>query len=118
MPDKDRQAEIALLQEREYKARAIPGLSETAGKREIRRAFRRASLKHHADVNGGDSNAPRRFHLACCASQLLTEGESCATLDEPDAPPAAMTNGRYRLDSPRYYWCWWREGFFGTECRR
>ena len=114
MPDRDWQVEISLLQERERKARAVLGVSETADNREVRRAFRRASLEHHPDVNGGSADSSRRFHLICCAYKFLTEGEACAALDELDAPPAAMTDGKFRLDNPWGYWCWWRENFFGT----
>ena len=114
MPDRDWQADIALLQEREHKARAILGVPESAGQQEIRWAFRRASLAHHPDVNGGDEECSRRFHLACCAYKFLTEGEACAALDELEEPRVPMTDGKYRLDNPWGYWCWWRESFFGT----
>jgi len=110
MPDRDWQAEIARIQERDRKSRAILGVSKTAGRREIRRAFRRASLAHHPDVNGGDDDASRRFHLVCCAYKFLTEGEACAALDEPSRP---HTDGKYCLDNSWGYWCWWRESYFG-----
>ena len=114
MPDRDWQADISLLQERERKSRAILGVSETADKQEIRRAFRRASLANHPDVNGGDGDGSRRFHLACCAYKFLTEGEACSALDKLDVPPPLLTDGKYRLDSPWGYWCWWRENYFET----
>jgi len=76
MPDRDWQADIALLQERERKARAILCVPENAGQQEIRRAFRRASLDHHPDVSGGHEDSSRRFQLACCAYKFLTEGEA------------------------------------------
>ena len=112
MPDKDWQAEIAHLQERDRKSRALLGVSETADGAEIRRAFRRASLAHHPDVNGRGEDASRRFHLVCCAYKFLTEGEACAALDELESPPPPRTDGKYRLDNPWGYWCWWRETFF------
>ena len=114
MPDRDWQSEIALLQQRERKARAILGVSQTAEDGEIRRAFRRAGLEHHPDVNVAGVDSSRMFHLICCAYKFLTEGETCAALDELDAPPAPVTDGKYRLDNPWGYWCWWRENFFGT----
>ena len=113
MPDRDWQVEVALLQERDQKSRAILGVSETAGRTEIRRAFRRASLAHHPDVKGGEGDASRRFHLVCCAYRFLTEGEACAALDDLEFPPSPYMGGKYRLDNPWGYWCWWRDKYFG-----
>ena len=114
MPDRDWQAETALRQAREHKARAILGIPDTADKQEIRQAFRQISLHHHPDVNSDDADAARRFHLACCAYKYLTEGQACAALDELEAPPDEVTDSTYRLDNPWGYWCWWRESFFET----
>ncbi len=114
MPAKDWQAETALRQARERKARALLGVAETADKQAIHRAFRQITLHHHPDVNRGDDEAARRFHLACCAYKYLTEGETCAALDELDNPPDEQTAGKYRRDSAWGYWCWWRESFFDT----
>jgi len=113
VPDRNWQAETALLQERDRKSRAVLGVSETADTAEIRRAFRRASLAHHPDVNGGDGDASTRFHLACCAYRFLAEGEACAALDKLEIPPPPRMSGTYRLDNPWGYWCWWRENYFG-----
>ena len=114
MPGRDWQAEISLLQERERKAQAILGVSEAADKQDIHRAFRRASLSLHPDMSSGDVDSSRRFHLACCAYKFLTEGEACTALDELDAPPPLQTHGKYRMDNPWGYWCWWRACYFGT----
>jgi len=114
MPDSNWQADIALLQERTRKARAILGVPKSAARQEIRRAFRQASLAHHPDVNGNDEESLRRFHLACCAYKFLTEGEFCAALDELGSPPPELKDGKYQMDNPWGYWCWWRENFFGT----
>lgn len=101
------------MQNRDRKARGILGVLETADRTEIRRAFRRASLALHPDVNGGAADSSRRFHLACCAYKWLTEGEACAALDELECPAAPCTDGKYRLDNPWGYWCWWRDTYFG-----
>jgi len=114
MRDRDWQADVALVQERQRKARAILGVSDAADNAMVHRAFHRASLEHHPDVNRGDGDSSRRFQLICCAYKFLTEGEACPALDELDTPPVSMTVGRYRLDNPWGYWCWWRESFFGA----
>ena len=113
MPDRDWQAEIARIQDRDRKSRAILGVSETADRAEIRRAFRRAGLANHPDVNGKDGDASRRFHLVCCAYKFLSGGQACAALDELDKPSHPHTDGKYRLDNPWGYWCWWRENYLG-----
>ena len=113
MPNRDWQAEIARMQDRDRKSRAVLGISETADRVDIRRAFRRASLAHHPDRNPGDNDASRRFHLVCCAYKFLTEGEVCAALDELESSPLPHTDGKYRLDNFWGYWCWWRETYFG-----
>ena len=115
MKDKDWQAEITLLQERETKARCILGVAEAAGPTEIRQAFRRLSLRHHPDVNGDDEDAARRFHLVCCGYKYLTEGEWCSALDELEDPAEPPPRGKYRQDNPWGYWCWWREQYFGED---
>jgi len=112
MPGRDWQAETAILRERERKARAILGVSETAGSGEIRRAFRRASLRLHPDANGGSVEASQRFHLLCSAYRFLTEGQADAALDELESALPVAAGGNYRLDNPWGYWCWWRESFF------
>jgi len=113
MPDRDWQVEIALLQERDRKSRAILGVLEAADRAEIRRAFRRASLAHHPDANPQDASAAARFHLVCCAYKFLTEGEACPALDDLECPPSPYMDGKYRLDNPWGYWCWWRDKYFG-----
>jgi len=115
MHDSDWQAEIDLLRERERKARALLGVSDTAGPADIRRAFRHVSRRVHPDVNGGGPDAARRFHLVRCAYRCLTSGEACGPLDEldvPETPPGSPASGDYRQDNPWGYWCWWRDKFF------
>lgn len=115
MREKDWQAEIAQMQERDRKSRALLGVSETADRTEIHRAFRRASVMHHPDKNPDDAGAPRRFHLICCAYKFLIEGRACAALDATDSPPAPVTDGGYFLENPWGYWCWWRDKYFGKD---
>ena len=118
MQDRDWQAEIALLQERERKAYAILGSPETSSRREIKRAFRRACLVCHPDKKRQDKDAKRRFHLICCAYKLLTEGYVCPELDEAESPAQELTAGKYRFDNPWGYFAWWRESFFDFNLQR
>jgi len=113
--DRDWQAEIGLLRRRERKARAILGVLDTTDRGGIRRAFRRATLVNHPDLNPGDEETARRFHLIRCAYKCLTEGESCAALDELEPAPEAPGDTKYRLDNPWGYWCWWREKYFSQS---
>ena len=112
MQDRDWQAEIALLQERERKAYAILDIPETSSRRQIKRAFRRACLVYHPDKKPQDKDAKRRFHLICCAYKLLTEGYVCPELDEAEPPAQEFTAGKYRLDNLWGHFCWWREKYF------
>ena len=112
MQDRDWQAEIALLQEREKKAYAILGIPKTSSRGQIKRAFRRGCLTCHPDRNPEDAQAKQRFHLICCAYKLLTEGYVCPELDKAGLPPEELTAGKYHLDNPWGYFAWWRENFF------
>lgn len=101
MPDKDWQAEIPAFQERERKAGAILGVSESADRAAIRRAFRQAGMACHRDKNRGNAEAGRRFHLICCAYKFLIEDGACPALDEMESPPPAPPDGgTFRLDNP------------------
>jgi hypothetical protein len=115
MPENDWQDEISLTLQRDHKARAILGVSETADDGEIRTAFRRACTEHHPDANGGDAGAAHTFHLICCAYKCLTEGDTCPDLDALDTPPPPPTAEQYDRENPWGYWCWWRENFFGSD---
>jgi len=115
VPDRNWQTEIAREQERDRKSRAILGVSETADKADIRRAFRRASLAYHPDASGRDGDPSRRFRLVCCAYEFLAKGKACAALDELDEPSGAHTDGKYRMGNPWGYWCWWRENYFSER---
>ena len=66
MSDRDWQAEIPRMQERDRKSRVQFGVSEAVDRMDIRARCRRVSLAHHSDVNGGQGDASRRLHLACC----------------------------------------------------
>jgi len=111
---RDFQAEMRLLRQRESKARRILGVCDSDGAEKIKHAYRKLSLKHHPDCNGGSLASHRRFALINRAYRCLTEGRDrdCEQLDA--APPATeqFTDGKYRLDNPWGYFAWWREKYF------
>ena len=113
MLDRDWQTEIGLLRQREQKARRILAFPELAGSNQIKHAWRRQSLKHHPDHNGGSPESQRRFILIQCAYRCLTEGLDCERLDGEQLPNDGPTDAKYRLDNPWGYFSWWRETFFG-----
>lgn len=112
MSNEQRHADLERLQACERKARAVLGVSGDAPAEDIRRAFLRAAKAYHPDRNGGDVRAATLFQLAHCAYKFLTEGEVCPALESLDEPPPMPAQGKYRLDNPWGYWCWWRESYF------
>ena len=115
MQDRDWQADLRLLQRRERKARQILGVSDSAGAGKIKRAWRKLSLQHHPDNNGGSLESHREFIRVNCAYMFLTEGKGCEELDSGHFVDKEVTDGKYRLDNPWGYFAWWREKYFGLE---
>jgi len=60
----------------------VLGVSEDADKKELRKAYRKASLKYHPDHNQGNPDANKKFVLVKCAYELLTEDNPCPALRE------------------------------------
>ena len=115
MQDRDWQAEIRLLQRRERTARRILGVSDSDGVERIKLAWRRLSLEHHPDCNDGSLKSHQRFALANSAYRCLIKGQDCEQLDVVHLRDEEFTDGKYKLDNPWGYWCWWREKYFGLE---
>lgn len=115
MRDRDWQAEIGLLQQREKRARQILGISASDDVERIKRAWRKLSLKHHPDNNAGSLESHRWFILVNCAYMFLTEGKGCEELDAKRLPDEELTDGKYRLGNPWGYFAWWREKYFSQE---
>ena len=115
MQDKDWQAEIRILQRREKRARRILDVSDSDDAEKINRAWRKLSLEHHPDNNGGSLESHRRFILVNCAYMFLIEGKGCEELDAEHLPDEELTDGKYRLDNPWGYFAWWRENYFAGE---
>lgn len=112
MAEKDWQADIERLRERERKARAVLGVSEEADAAAIRQAYRRASLAHHPDANPQDKGAAERFRLIHCAYRFLSRGEACDELGRVGVSSEGTTDEKHQRDSAWGYWCWFREEFF------
>lgn len=112
MWDRDWQAEIRLLQKREQTARAILGIPDSADEEEIKRAWRRESLKHHPDHHSGSAESHRRFILINSAYRFLTEGVGGEELDSQESPVSVLTDAKYQLDNPWGYFAWWRDKYF------
>ena len=115
MQDRDWQADLRLLQQRERKARQILGVSDSDSAEQIKRAWRKLSLKHHPDNNSNSMESHRNFILVNCAYMFLTEGKGCEELDAEHLPDKKLTDGKYRLDNPWGYFAWWQETYFGQE---
>lgn len=72
----------------------ILGVKRSANDKEIKRAFKKLSLKYHPDKNPGDDEAKKKFQDVSAAHEVLTDsekrrkydrcGEKC--VNEPDAP--------------------------------
>lgn len=106
------QEDLVRRRDRERTARAVLGVSDSAGREEIRRAFHRGVLACHPDRTGGDAAKNRQYRLICCAYRFLVSGEWCPELDQCQGKAPMPADDRYRLDNPWGYWCWWREHFF------
>ena len=83
---------IAVAQERDFYK--ILGIPRSANEKEIKKAFKRMSLKYHPDKNKGDDNAIKRFQDISSAYDTLSDGDKRRKYDrcgekcvnEPDAP--------------------------------
>jgi len=115
MWDRDWQAEIRLLQKREKKAHEMLGVSDSASTEDIKRAWRRESLKHHPDHNSGSMESQQRFVLINRAYRCLTEGVGCDELDSEKPFSEALADDKDRLDNPWDYFVWWRDNYFNDS---
>ena len=92
----------------------ILGVSEVADGKELKKAYRKASLKYHPDHNQEDPDANKKFAIVKCAYELLAEDKPCsAILEEISSWPGAPEDDKYKLENPWGYFLWWREKFFG-----
>jgi len=94
----------------------VLGVSEGADKNDLKKAYRKASMKCHPDHNQNDADATKRFVLVKCAYELLAEDKPCLQLlEEINTWEGVPEDGKYKLDNPWGHFLWWREKFFGSE---
>ena len=91
----------------------ILGVLEGARKEDLKKAYRKASMKYHPDHNQNDAEAAKRFVLVKCAYELLAEGKPCPQLlEEINTWDGVPEDSKYKLDNPWGHFLWWREKFF------
>ncbi len=116
MDDFDFVETIILDLKARHAARQILEVGESVNRTELKKAYRRASLRYHPDHNQGDSDANKKFILIKCAYELLAEDKSCpALLEEISCWPGVPDDEKYKLDNPWGHFLWWRDKFFGSE---
>ena len=94
----------------------VLGVSEYANKKELKKAYRKGSLKYHPDHNQGNPDANKKFVLVKCAYELLAKDKPCLELlEEINAWEGIPGHDKYKLDNPWGHFLWWREKFFGSE---
>ena len=107
---------ITLDLQTRHAAFRILEVTESVSKKELKKAYRRASLKYHPDHNRGDPDANKKFVLIKCAYELLAEDKPCPELlKEINSWPGVPEDDKYKLDNLCGHFLWWREKFFGSE---
>jgi hypothetical protein len=97
----------------------VLGISETADGGDLKKAYRKASMKYHPDHNPDDAEASKQFMLVKCAYELLAEDKPCPQLlEEINSWDGTPGDGEYKLDNPWGHFLWWREKFFGSGKQR
>jgi len=94
-------------------ARRIFNVKETAGKQELKKAYRKAAMEFHPDKNPHDPDADKKFALIKCAYELLTTDKPCPELlEEINTWNGVPEQDKYKLDNPWGHFLWWREKYF------
>jgi hypothetical protein len=94
----------------------VLGVSEGASKEDLKKAYRKASMKYHPDHNHDNAEAAKRFVLVKCAYELLAEDKPCPKLlEEVNTWDGVPEDRKYQLDNPWGHFLWWREKFFSPK---
>ena len=94
----------------------VLGVSEGADQNDLKKAYRRASMKYHPDHNQDDHDANKKFALVKCAYELLAEDKTCPELlEEINTWEGVPEDDKYKLDNPWGHFLWWRDKFFGSR---
>jgi hypothetical protein len=97
----------------------VLGVSEDADKKELKKAYRKASIKYHPDHSQDDTDAAKKFVLIKCAYELLAQDKPCPQLlEEINAWEGVPEDDKYKLDNPWGHFLWWRDKFFGSEKKK
>jgi len=97
----------------------VLGVSEDANKKELKKAYRKASMKYHPDHSQDDADAAKKFVLIKCAYELLAQDKPCPQLlEEINAWEGVPEDDKYKLDNPWGHFLWWRDKFFGSEKKK
>lgn len=109
--DYDTPEQVKRLAEAEQTARRILGVSEDAGRDEVRRAWLRICRDSHPDKQG-DDEATNRFLAAQAAYEFLADGTPSRRLfEQAEGEPAELRSGDYNVDNPWGYLLWWRDRY-------
>jgi len=96
-------------------ASKVLGVSEDADQNDLKKAYRKASMKCHPDHNPHDPDASKKFALVKCAYELLAEDKPCPELlEEINTWEGVPEDDKYKLDNPWGHFLWWREKFFSS----
>ena len=91
----------------------ILDVPENAEEETLKKAYRKASARHHPDHNREEADATKKFLLVKCAYELLAKDIPCPELlEEINAWKGVPPDGKYDLSSSWGHFLWWREKFF------